>query len=80
MWLSGVVDRLILSYDGEGNLENIAIVDFKTDKVDSLEELKQVYRDQVEQYKQMLGSAYSIAEERVFGVLISTHLRTSCTL
>lgn len=80
VWASGVIDRLIISYDKKGEVDNIAIVDFKTDKVEELEQLKELYHDQVERYKEMLASLYSINPNYIYGVLISTHHRSACTL
>jgi len=80
VWSSGIVDRLLISYDGKGEIDNIAIIDFKTDRVESKEELKEIYGAQVDQYKLMLASVYPIKIDFIYGVLISTHLKTSCVL
>ncbi len=80
VWSSGIVDRLLISYDVKGEIENIAIIDFKTDRVESKDELRELYRAQVEQYKLMLASVYPINPNFIYGVLISTHLKISCVL
>lgn len=80
VWSSGVVDRLLISYGKKGEIDNIAIIDFKTDRVKSKDELKEMYGSQVDQYKLMLASVYTVNVDSIYGVLISTHLKTSCVL
>ncbi len=80
VWISGVIDRLILSYDDSGNVEYVAIVDFKTDMVDDVDELKYRYSDQLMSYQTMLESIYALESDHFYRVIISTHLRKAVIL
>ncbi len=67
-WISGVIDRLHV-HDG-GRL--VEIIDFKTDRVGSREELVARYAGQMEAYEKAMKAIYPQAEVR--NILISTAL------
>jgi len=74
-WVSGVIDRLILDYDADGKVIHAAIVDFKTDTVEDPSELVERYSKQLETYRKMICKAYSLGEESVYALIISTHFK-----
>ena len=80
VWVSGVIDRLLVEYDEDGEAMNAAIMDFKTDKVADLSELVERYGEQLERYRRMICQAYSLTEENVFAVMLSTHFRKTINL
>jgi len=67
-WLSGVIDRLHV-FDGGKSLE---IIDFKTDAVNSEEELVERYTGQMGSYRKVMLKVYPGAEVRC--LLVSTKL------
>ena len=73
VWVSGVLDRVHVFRDGDGKVVKVEIYDFKTDRVDFPEELRESYAGQME--------AYGAAAREVFGCgvieryLVSTALR-----
>ncbi len=71
-WLSGVIDRLHIHRDADGNAAKVEIIDFKTDRVDSAEELKSRYAGQMDAYRSAMESVYPEAE--VECILVSTAL------
>ena len=73
-WWSGVIDRLVIRKNPDGSVRRGIVVDFKTDKVTSLEELRARYAGQVDIYKRTLRSALNLAEDQVEVVLLSTRL------
>jgi len=75
IWVSGVIDRLLVDYNDSGKVLNAVIVDFKTDKVEDPSDLIGRYRDQLERYRKMIGQMYSLSEENVFAVILSTHFK-----
>jgi ATP-dependent exoDNAse (exonuclease V) beta subunit len=71
-WLSGVIDRLHIHRDANGSAEKVEIIDFKTDRVDSAEELMARYAGQMEAYRQAMLAIHQ--EAAVKCLLISTAL------
>ncbi len=71
-WLSGVIDRLHIHRDANGSAEKVEIIDFKTDRVDSAEELMARYAGQMEAYRQAMQAIHQ--EAAVKCLLISTAL------
>jgi ATP-dependent exoDNAse (exonuclease V) beta subunit len=71
-WLSGVIDRLHIHRDVNGSAEKVEIIDFKTDRVDSAEELMARYAGQMETYRQAMQAIHQ--EAAVKCLLISTTL------
>ena len=80
VWVSGVVDRLLVEFDENGKALNAAIMDFKTDKVEDLGMLVDRYGEQLSRYKRMICEIYSLAEENVFSVILSTYFRKTINL
>jgi ATP-dependent exoDNAse (exonuclease V) beta subunit len=71
-WLSGVIDRLHVHRDADGSATSVEIIDFKTDRVDSAEELITRYVGQMEAYRRAMQAIHPEAEVRC--LLISTAL------
>jgi ATP-dependent exoDNAse (exonuclease V) beta subunit len=80
VWVSGVIDRLLVEFDENGKAVNAAIMDFKTDKVDDVDELRERYGEQLNRYKKMICKNYSLAAENVYSVILSTHFRKTINL
>ncbi|MGJ8656813.1 MAG: UvrD-helicase domain-containing protein [Akkermansiaceae bacterium] len=80
VWVSGVIDRLLVEFDERGRALNAAIMDFKTDKVEEAAELVERYGEQLNRYKRMICQTYSLTEENVFAVILSTHFRKTINL
>lgn len=75
-WFSGMIDRAIVHFDEAQNPINIEILDFKTDKVDSAEELMERYEGQMRSYISVLSSAYKLPISAISATLLSTKLNT----
>ncbi len=71
-WLSGVIDRLHIHRDGDGSVSKVEIIDFKTDRVDSAEQLNTRYAGQMEAYRRAMQAIHPQAEVKC--LLISTAL------
>jgi ATP-dependent exoDNAse (exonuclease V) beta subunit len=80
VWVSGVIDRLLVEFDEDGKALNAAIMDFKTDKVDDPGELVDRYSEQLNRYKKMICQVYSLTDENVYSVILSTHFRKTINL
>lgn len=72
-WMSGVIDRMHVFRDGAGQVERVEIYDFKTDRVDSGEDLVERYGEQMEAYCRAMGEVFDC--EEVTAHLVSTALR-----
>ncbi len=79
-WVSGVIDRLVVECDAEGKVLNAAIIDFKTDKVEDADELAVRYADQLDRYRKMIRQTYSLSEENVYALILSTHFKKTINL
>ena len=71
-WLSGVIDRLHVHRDADGSVSKAEIIDFKTDRVDSAEQLVQRYAGQMEAYRRAMQAIHPQAEVKC--LLVSTAL------
>lgn len=80
VWVSGVIDRLLLKKDEQGAVEGVVIVDFKTDAVDSVGELVDKYQEQLHGYRDLMLQSYGLELKQVYCVIISTRLRQSILL
>ncbi|MEZ7957735.1 MAG: UvrD-helicase domain-containing protein [Rubritalea sp.] len=80
VWVSGVIDRLLVEFDENGKALNAAIMDFKTDKSDDPAELADRYGEQLNRYKKMICQAYSLTDENVYSVILATHFRKTINL
>lgn len=73
-WMSGVIDRLHVHVDGEGKADLVEIIDFKTDQVESADDLTERYSGQMDAYRKAVNAIYPDAEIRC--LLVSTALKT----
>ena len=71
-WMSGVIDRMLVVKDPSGKALRISIYDFKTDRVEIGEELRNAYREQMEAYVRAMTTVFDC--EEVVGFLVSTAL------
>lgn len=60
--LTGVIDRLHLHRDANGNVTKIEIIDYKTDAVEKSAELTERYQGQMHSYRQAMQSIHPDAE------------------
>ena len=72
-WLSGIVDRLHVIRDGAGVVKEVEVIDFKTDAVETPEQLVERYAGQMEAYREVMAKAFGGAPVRCG--LLSTKLR-----
>ena len=72
-WISGVIDRLHVHHDKNGEAYLVEIIDFKTDRVDSGEDLLARYAEQMKAYEKAMAAIYPQAE--VKSILVSTALK-----
>lgn len=77
-WISGVIDRLHLHRNPQGQVVAAEIIDFKTDAVDSPEALISAYRDQLDGYRACIQQLHPQAT--ITCTLLSTHLRQQLSL
>ncbi len=75
-WISGVIDRLHLHRAPTGEVTRVEIIDFKTDRVVDLAELKGSYVCQMRSYRDLLKRVYPDAA--VDCILVSTALGAVC--
>lgn len=76
-WLSGTFDRVTIVTDTSGKPVSAAILDFKTDRVASDEDIERsikVYRPQLETYRQVLALILQLPEEKISASLLFTRL------
>lgn len=71
-WLSGAIDRLHVRRDANGSATKLEIIDFKTDRVNSAEELITRYTGQMGAYRRAMEAIHPQAEVKC--ILISTAL------
>jgi ATP-dependent helicase/nuclease subunit A len=74
-WWSGLVDRLVLRRNPDGTLRQAVLLDFKTDRADTAEELRARYAEQLKVYRLAVACALKLKPADVETVLVSTHLR-----
>lgn len=78
-WLSGTIDRLVLTVDDHGKVTAAHIIDFKTnqldpDKKESYDALKKEYTAQMTAYREHVAAALGIPESDVAVSLLSCPL------
>jgi ATP-dependent exoDNAse (exonuclease V) beta subunit len=76
IWWSGVIDRLVVRRGPDGSIRKALLIDFKTDRVDSAEELRTRYAEQLGVYRKAVMAALSLTDEQIEVCLLSTHLRS----
>ena len=74
-WLSGIVDRMHLRWGGGGEIEEITVIDFKTDAA-SVEEIRERYAGQMECYRRALGSIFGVEEAQIQCLVVATSHRS----
>jgi ATP-dependent exoDNAse (exonuclease V) beta subunit len=74
-WLSGIADRIHLVRTPDGPVTRCEVIDFKTDRVETGEELVARYREQMTAYRQALGRILDIRAGEVRALLVSTSLK-----
>jgi hypothetical protein len=77
-WLSGVIDRLHVHRAADGSVSKVEIIDFKTDRVNSAEELRERYAGQMEAYRRAMQAIHPQAEVKC--ILVSTALNRQIPL
>ena len=78
-WLSGTIDRLVITTDAQGKATAAHIIDFKTnqlapDKKESYDALKKEYEEQMTAYREHVADALGIPESAVAVSLLSCPL------
>lgn len=78
-WFSGTFDRVTIEKDENGEPTAAAIIDFKTDRIASPEDIEKtvaVYRPQLETYRQVLALMLGLPTEKITASLLFTRLST----
>lgn len=75
-WVSGSIDRLVLSQDEQGYVTSAHIIDFKTNKLTSADAsayktLKSEYTEQMKAYRELIAQAFELPTERIAVSLLS---------
>lgn len=78
IWFSGVIDRLHLHCNPSGEVVRVEVIDFKTDRVETLADLTSRHAEQMNVYRELMGRAFPAAE--IDCALISTALGRIVTL
>ncbi len=73
-WISGIIDRLHLNGD------HATIIDFKTDRTDSPDELRHRHADQLKAYAAIVARITGIAPDKITCILVSTHMKCPVTV
>lgn len=75
-WISGIIDRLVLSQDEQGCITAAHIIDFKTNKLTSTDAsayntLKKEYTGQMKAYRELIAQAFELPTELITVSLLS---------
>ena len=78
-WLSGTIDRLVLTVDAHSKVAAAHIIDFKTnqldpDKKESYDALKEEYEEQMKAYRKHVAKALGLHESAITVSLLSCPL------
>ena len=73
-WWSGVIDRLVLRRDAGGTLRQAVLIDFKTDRVETISTLRDRYSEQLTIYRRAVATALKLGDDQVEAILLGTHL------
>jgi ATP-dependent exoDNAse (exonuclease V) beta subunit len=76
-WVSGIIDRAHLIFDGAGKALSAEIIDFKTDAVSdetAAQKRAQSYREQMSNYRRAVAFLLDLPEEKVTSKLLFTRL------
>lgn len=74
VWVSGVIDRLVVNYDANSSPISAKIIDFKTDVVDDESVLVERYAKQLKTYQGMVALTLGLSLDAVSVVMVATHL------
>ncbi len=70
-WLSGIVDRMHVRRGGGGEIEEITVIDFKTDAA-PVEEIRERYAGQMECYQGALATIFGVEETQIQCLVVAT--------
>mgnify|MGYP002395080992 CR=1 FL=1 len=76
-WISGTFDRVVIYRNAKGSAESAVILDFKSDELDSVEEIERAstgYRPQLALYRQALAQILSLDQSQITTQLLFTRL------
>ena len=82
-WVTGVFDRVIIERAADGRSSRVAVVDFKTDRIDPVEGVERIlsrYAAQMELYQRAAAVLAGLSVERVTCELVLTKLGRSFRL
>ncbi len=74
VWISGVIDRLVVNYDTNVSPISAKVIDFKTDAVDDESVLVERYAKQLKTYQHMVALTLDVSPSAVTTVIVATHL------
>ncbi|MEM9280726.1 MAG: UvrD-helicase domain-containing protein [Verrucomicrobiota bacterium] len=72
-WLSGTFDRVVVTKDDLGTPQSATIIDFKTDRIDSPEDIEAVtksYRPQLQLYRKVLARMLNLPHQAITAQLL----------
>ena len=72
-WISGIIDRAVIFYE-QGKPKSISIIDFKTDRDESAESLREKYATQLETYRTAMHRVTGVPREKISCHLLATAL------
>ena len=78
-WVSGIIDRLVLTTDDAGEVTAAHIIDFKTNQLDP-EALKWEHTAQMKAYRELIEQAFGLPESAVAVTLLSCPLGVKAQL
>lgn len=75
-WVTGIIDRLVLTQDEQGYVTAAHIIDFKTNKLTSADvsaykTLKYEYAGQMKEYRELIAQAFELPAEHITVSLLS---------
>jgi ATP-dependent exoDNAse (exonuclease V) beta subunit len=74
-WMSGVIDRLLISRDEQGKALAATVVDFKTDRIEDAAELAERYSGQMLAYRRAVAEALEVDLGVIDCAVVSTALK-----
>lgn len=69
----GIIDRLHLFRDENGQITHAEIIDYKTDRVDQAEELRARHEEQLLIYRTLIAKALAMEEKNIDCLLLGLH-------
>ena len=83
LWMTGVFDRVLIHEGGSGQAESAVIIDYKSSMVESESQLARksdVYRPQLDSYRQALSRILGLPEEHIECKILFTRVGAVRTL